>query len=262
MRFRGRNIWPFRYNYLGAQRLSGTAPSRCIEAARAPLERALDTGRPRPRRGPRESWQVASCRSYLCSREGGPHTPPTPEPLRPLGHNANPRDGAQDISQPQKSACEQSSTAPVGLYWHHLGVGPIPPADWGTRSTRSHLGKRPEHEIPDFCSRRGGPGGAPRSGPGLPGEGWGQRWFVFESVPGGIPVGSTNGARGCPKERETRRAKGRLKSWQRHREGRGEARAPIRDTQGPGAYPVWRPLSCPCVAIAALSPITVLRLNM
>ena len=27
-----------------------------IEAARAPLERALDPGRPRPRRGPRESW--------------------------------------------------------------------------------------------------------------------------------------------------------------------------------------------------------------
>jgi hypothetical protein len=26
-----------------------------------------------------ESWQVASCRSYLCSREGGPHTLPTPE---------------------------------------------------------------------------------------------------------------------------------------------------------------------------------------
>jgi hypothetical protein len=36
--------------------LSGTAPSRCIEAARAPLERALDPGRPRPRRGSRGSW--------------------------------------------------------------------------------------------------------------------------------------------------------------------------------------------------------------
>jgi hypothetical protein len=52
--------------------LPGTAPSRCIEAPRAPLERALDPGRPRPRRGPRESWcrgrgrgVVASCRSYL-----------------------------------------------------------------------------------------------------------------------------------------------------------------------------------------------------
>jgi hypothetical protein len=26
-----------------------------------------------------ESWQVVSCRSYLYSREGGPHTPPAPE---------------------------------------------------------------------------------------------------------------------------------------------------------------------------------------
>jgi hypothetical protein len=34
----------------------------CIEAARAPLERALDPGRPRPRprRGPRESWHVVA----------------------------------------------------------------------------------------------------------------------------------------------------------------------------------------------------------
>jgi hypothetical protein len=42
----------------------------------------------------------------------------------------------------------------VGPSWRRLAVGPIPPADWGTRSTRSHLGKRPEHESPDFCSRR------------------------------------------------------------------------------------------------------------
>jgi hypothetical protein len=26
-----------------------------------------------------ESWQVASCRSFLCSSEGGPLTSPTPE---------------------------------------------------------------------------------------------------------------------------------------------------------------------------------------
>jgi hypothetical protein len=44
-----------------------------------------------------ESWQVASCRSYLCSREGGPHTSPTPETSWPLSHNVNPRDGAQGI---------------------------------------------------------------------------------------------------------------------------------------------------------------------
>jgi hypothetical protein len=78
-------------------------------------------------------------------------------------------------SQPQKGACEQNSTAPVGPSWRHLAVAPTPPADWGTRSTRSHLGKRPEHEIPAFCSRRGGPGGAPRSGPGLPERGWDTR---------------------------------------------------------------------------------------
>jgi hypothetical protein len=87
-----------------------------------------------------------------------------------------------------------------------------PSAGWGTRSTRSHLGKRPEHEIPDFCSRRGGPGGVPRSGPGLPETGWGPRGLGFESVPGGIPIGSTGGGRGRPKERRPRRAKMRLKS--------------------------------------------------
>jgi hypothetical protein len=55
-------------------------------------------------------------------------------------------------SQPQKDACQQNSTAPVGPSWRRLAVVPIPPpAGWGTRSTRSHLGKRPEHEIPDFC---------------------------------------------------------------------------------------------------------------
>jgi hypothetical protein len=59
-------------------------------------------------------------------------------------------------SQPQKGACELNSTAPVGPSWRRLAVGPIPPAGRGTRSTRSHLGKRPEHEIPDFCSRWGG----------------------------------------------------------------------------------------------------------
>jgi hypothetical protein len=51
-------------------------------------------------------------------------------------------------SRPQKGACGQNSTAPVGPLWRRLAVDPIPPADWGTRSTRSHLGKRPEHEPP------------------------------------------------------------------------------------------------------------------
>jgi hypothetical protein len=39
---------------------------------------------------------------------------------------------------------------------------------------------------------------------------------------------------------------------------RSTAKAP----QKAGTDPVWRPLSCPCVAIAALSPIAVLRLNV
>jgi hypothetical protein len=39
---------------------------------------------------------------------------------------------------------------PVGPPWRHLAVDPVPPAGWGTRSTRSHLGKLPEHEIPDL----------------------------------------------------------------------------------------------------------------
>jgi hypothetical protein len=63
-------------------------------------------------------------------------------------------------SQPQKGACGQNSTAPVVPSWRHLAVGPTPPADWGTRSTRSHLGKRPE--VPDFCPHGGvGPGVRP-----------------------------------------------------------------------------------------------------
>jgi hypothetical protein len=115
----------------------------------------------------------------------------------------------------KKSACGQNSTAPVGPSWRHLAVAPIPPAGWGTRSTRSHLGKRPEHEIPGFCSRRGGggPGGAPRSEPDLPGKGWWPRGLGFESVPGGVPTGSTGGGRGRPKERAYGRQKVASKTW-------------------------------------------------
>jgi hypothetical protein len=97
-----------------------------------------------------------------------------------------------------------NSSAPVGPSWRHLAVGPIPPADWGTRSTRSHLSKRPEHEVTDFCPRRGGAGGAPRSGPDLPERGWGPRGLGFEAVPGGVPTGSTSGGRGRPEERHLR----------------------------------------------------------
>jgi hypothetical protein len=103
---------------------------------------------------------------------------------------------------------------PWGLLpsWRRLAVGPIPPAGWDTRSTSSHLGKRPEHEIPDFCSRRGGLGlgGALHSGPGLAEKGWGPRGLGFESVPGGAPIGSTGGGRGRPKEHRPRKAKTRL----------------------------------------------------
>jgi hypothetical protein len=41
------------------------------------------------------SWQVASCRSYLCNTWKAVLT--LHPPLRPLSHNVNPRDGAQDM---------------------------------------------------------------------------------------------------------------------------------------------------------------------
>jgi hypothetical protein len=46
--------------------LPGTAPSRCIEAPRAPLELALDPGR--PHRGPRESWSRGAPAEVLAGR--------------------------------------------------------------------------------------------------------------------------------------------------------------------------------------------------
>jgi hypothetical protein len=126
---------------------------------------------------------------------------------------------------PQKGACRLNSTAPVGPSWRRLAVGPIPPADWDTRSTRSHLGKRPEHEIPDFCSPRGGPGGASRSGPRSPRKGLGPEgaW---------VRVGSWRG------------------SDRQHRWGPGRplVAAPAkgkRASQKLARYPVWRPLSGP-----------------
>jgi hypothetical protein len=134
----------------------------------------------------------------------------------------------------QKGACGQNSTAPVGPPWRHLAVDPVPPASWGTRSTRSHLGKRP---------LRGGPGGTSRSGPGLPGRGWGPSGFGFESVPGGVPIGSTSGARGRPKER--RRPEGQKVASKVGTVSSVEATA--------------MPLRCYC---GALAPITVLRLNV
>jgi hypothetical protein len=97
--------------------------------------------------------------------------------------------GCHTTSRPQKGACGQNSTAPVGPHWRHLAVEPIPPADWGTRSTRSHR-PRPSVSAPntrsliyDHCGVWGG-GGASRSGPGPTGRGWGASGFGFESVPG------------------------------------------------------------------------------
>jgi hypothetical protein len=86
-------------------KLSGTAPSRCIEAARAPLERALYPGRPRPRREVLasrgvvvvESWQGQAAGAISVVRKAVLTLYP---PLRPLSHNVNPRDGAQDIAEP------------------------------------------------------------------------------------------------------------------------------------------------------------------
>jgi hypothetical protein len=43
-----------------------------------------------------------------------------------------------------------------------LAVGTAPhPTSWCTRSIRTHLGNRPEHEVPGFCSSRGAVPGGP-----------------------------------------------------------------------------------------------------
>jgi hypothetical protein len=84
--------------------------------------------------------------------------------------------------QPQKGACGQSSTAPVGPSWRHLAVGPTPPADWDTRSTRSHLGKRPKHEVPGFCPWRGGPGVRPVLGQVPPGGAGAKKVWVRDGL--------------------------------------------------------------------------------
>jgi hypothetical protein len=62
-----------------------------------------------------------------------------------------------------------------------------------------------------LSTARGGPGGAPRSGPGPPGRGWGPRGFGFGSVPGGVPIGSTGGGGGGSGAR--RRGKVASKAW-------------------------------------------------
>jgi hypothetical protein len=75
--------------YFERAKLSGTAPSRCIEAPRAPLERALDPGC--PRRGPRGSWGVVESRQAAgATFVVGKVVLTLHPPLRPLGHNAKP----------------------------------------------------------------------------------------------------------------------------------------------------------------------------
>jgi hypothetical protein len=126
----------------------------------------------------------------------------------------------------------------VGPPWCHLAVDPIPPAvtSVSAPNTRSL--------IYDHCGV--GPGVRPAvlgqvSPEGAGGQG--ASGFGSESVPGGVPIGSTGGGGEEGEVGALRRAKHRLKSLA-------------------VASRVRRPLSRPCVAIAALSPITVLRLHM
>jgi hypothetical protein len=87
----------------------------------------------------------------------------------------------------------------------------------------------------------------PRSGPGLPERGWGPRGLGFESVPGGVPTGThiTSGGRGRPRGGGARAGqKGASKGWHGPSGCGGHCRALA-----------LRP-------IAALSPITVRRLNV
>jgi hypothetical protein len=86
-------------------KLSGTAPSRCIEAPRAPLERASRTPARGPRAPPPRSPRVAESWSWSRGKWQaagaifvvGKAVLTLHPPLRPLSHNANPRDGAQDM---------------------------------------------------------------------------------------------------------------------------------------------------------------------
>jgi hypothetical protein len=106
----------------------------------------------------------------------------------------------------------------VGPSRRRLAVGPIQPADRGTRFTCSHFGKRLEHEIPGFGRPRGGPGGAPCSGPGLPGsqEGAGGQVGLGSSrFPAGFrpaaPVGPGGARRSAA--RGGKKGASRLESW-------------------------------------------------
>jgi hypothetical protein len=112
-------------------------------------------------------------------------------------------------SQPQKGACGQNSTAPVGPSWRHLAelIGALdPPAvtSVSAPNTRSLI----------FVHGEVGPGVRPVLGQFSPERARAQGGLGSSRFQAGFrPTGSTSGARGRPMERRPRRAKSRLKSW-------------------------------------------------
>jgi hypothetical protein len=144
-------------------------------------------------------------------------------------------------SQPQKGACQQNSTAPVGPSWHRLAVVPIPPADWGTRSTRSHTSvSAPNTRSLIFVDREVGPGVRPVLGQVSPEGAWGK-----------AGLGSSRFLAGFFPAAQHRRGRGSRRSA-----ARGGKKSPQK------WYPVEAtavPLCCYC---GALANHRVLRLNV
>jgi hypothetical protein len=92
---------------------------------------------------------VICCRSYLCSREGGPHTSPTPEALRPLSHNANPREGAQDIANDNRGSSQFCLSALPNLpIAEALGSAQLPIANCRPEVASRGLRKKAEGGQP------------------------------------------------------------------------------------------------------------------
>jgi hypothetical protein len=138
-----------------------SGPSRCIEAPRAPLERALNPGR--PRRGPRESWSrsrgvvvvVASDKLQELELGAipvvGKAVPTLHPPLRPLSHNANLRDGAQDIYNKSASICQSE----IYQYIANMHRQSVISAGHGAQSTTTAHGT--PKKGPGVCFGRAGP---------------------------------------------------------------------------------------------------------
>jgi hypothetical protein len=151
----------------------------------------------------------------------------------------------------------------VGPSWRRLAVGPTPPADWGTRSTRSHLGKCPEHEILIFADRGVGPGVGPVQGQVSPKGAGGQGGLGSSRFLAGFRSAALAGAAGARRSAARARAKSRLRSFlvldrtsstqcgyfllfPMREEPRG-----YRSSQRlRPADRVWRPLPCPCPCVA------------